>query len=193
MRIGESKLDLLEFTQQQAAPVTDKYDLGYIEHFYNRLFSPRQQSTRSLLEIGIYHGQSIQLWRDYFVNADIHAFDINYCAAVVNQPRIHPRFTDAYCLDTINELSGQQFDIIIDDGPHTLASLEFFCEHYIKLVKPGGIFVVEDIIDTAWTPRLLEILGQDRSAQVINMAGLARTPHLKNLWSKGLDVIIVEV
>jgi 2-polyprenyl-3-methyl-5-hydroxy-6-metoxy-1,4-benzoquinol methylase len=185
-------MNLLEFTQQQTLPITDKYDLGYIEHFYDRLFSPKQQSTKSLLEIGIYHGHSIQLWRDYFVNADIHALDINYCAAVVNQPRIHPQFTNAYCIETVESLSDQQFDIIIDDGPHTLASLEFFCEHYIKLVKPGGIFVVEDIIDLSWTPRLLEILGAHRRTQVISMAGLARTTHLKNLWSKGLDVIIVE-
>jgi 23S rRNA U2552 (ribose-2'-O)-methylase RlmE/FtsJ len=185
-------MDLLEFIQQQPTPVTDKYDLGYIEHFYNKLFSPRRLTAQRVLEIGIYHGQSIQLWKDYFTNADIHAFDINYCDSVVNQDRIFPRFTNAYSMTTINELSGMQFDIVIDDGPHTLPSLEFFCEHYINLVRPGGIFVVEDIIDTTWTPRLLEILGPNRKSQVVHMAGLARTKHLQTLWANGLDVIIVE-
>ena len=186
-------MSLLNFVQTLTYPVTDKYDLGYIEHFYDRLFSPRQTSVRRLLEIGIHYGHSMRLWRDYFINADIYGYDINNCSSVNNQERMYPVYSNAYSLNVVNGLEPKSFDIVIDDGPHTLESLEFFCKHYIKLVRPGGIFVVEDIIDTAWTPRLLEIIGSAGHVDVIHMAGLARTEHLKKLWTPGLDVIIVEV
>lgn len=189
---GIKRLSLLEFTRSQTEPITDKYDLGYIEHFYNRLFTPRQQNTSSLLEIGIYQGHSLKLWRDYFTNANIHGLDVNHCAEIVNQPRIYPKFLDAYCFETIRLLSDQQFDIIIDDGPHTLESLKFYCENYIHLVKPGGIFVVEDIIDLRWTAILMDILAKHGNPQIVKMAGLARTHYLQNLWANGLDVIVLE-
>jgi len=56
---------------------------------------------------------------------------------------------DAYTfdmLDLIKEKEGT-FDIIIDDGPHTWASQEWFFMYYYKLLNEGGVLVCEDIYE----------------------------------------------
>ena len=48
-----------------------------------------------------------------------------------------------------NNLSPQlkdiKFDLVLDDGPHSLESQIFFVKHYSKLLKDDGILIVEDI------------------------------------------------
>jgi hypothetical protein len=51
------------------------------------------------------------------------------------------------------------------------------------MLRPGGMAVVEDIIDTSRTSGLLELIGKDRKTTVI---------HFPKGWVHGLDVIIVE-
>jgi hypothetical protein len=57
---------------------------------------------------------------------------------------------DAYTTDMIqllNEKEGK-FDIIIDDGPHTWASQEWFFRNYYSLLNEGGVLMCEDIHET---------------------------------------------
>lgn len=54
---------------------------------------------------------------------------------------------DAYTfnmLDLIKEKEGK-FDIIIDDGPHTWESQDWFFRNYYSLLNDGGILICEDI------------------------------------------------
>lgn len=43
-----------------------------------------------------------------------------------------------------------KFDIMIDDGPHTLESMIYFITMYSPLMKEDGILVVEDVQQIAW-------------------------------------------
>jgi cephalosporin hydroxylase len=102
-----------------------------------------------LLEVGIARGGSIQAWADYFKNANIFGVDfypyllqmgINF-----NDPRITTFWEDAYTEAIINKLKHLKFDIVIDDGPHTLESQKKFIELYSPLINSGGYIVIEDI------------------------------------------------
>lgn len=48
-------------------------------------------------------------------------------------------------LDTVVDKFGGDYDIIIDDGPHTMSSQQIFLGYMFKFLKPGGIFVIEDL------------------------------------------------
>jgi len=123
---------------------TDKETLHcYISEFYNHTFTPYKHSDIKLLEIGVRYGGSIQLWHDFFTNANIFGVDsgdeaitdINGCT-IINE--------DAYNIDVINSLPSD-FDFIIDDGPHTLSSqINFICLYRDK-IKKGGHLIIEDI------------------------------------------------
>ena len=60
---------------------TDKNtDHSYLE-LYEKLLSPKKDTAKNILEIGIgerkvKNGGSIKLWKDYFANATIYALDI---------------------------------------------------------------------------------------------------------------------
>jgi len=185
-------MSLIEFIESVKYEKTDKYNLGYVHHFYNELFTPIRNSVENILEIGIYKGHSLRLWHDYFENARIVGIDIKIVPALENFHRIEQIQSDAYNLETLKKFKPSSFDIVIDDGPHTFESLDFFLKNYIKLVKPGGILVVEDIIDTNWTHLLVKNI-ENMEYYVKHLGGLGRTERLKKKWSKGLDIIIVVV
>jgi demethylmacrocin O-methyltransferase len=48
-------------------------------------------------------------------------------------------------LDKAIEKFGSEYDIIIDDGPHTMSSQHIFFGCMFKHLKSGGLFVIEDI------------------------------------------------
>jgi predicted O-methyltransferase YrrM len=173
---------------------TDKYQLGYIHEFYDKLFSSRQNQEIKLLEIGIYSGYSLLLWRDYFTKGEITGIDVNYCKNVDQKERINPIYTNAYDLNFVDTLPDEYYDIVIDDGPHTFESMHFFLTHYTKKLKKGGLLILEDIIDRAWTPKLLNILTQQNigQAQVFDMRNKQLNNFLLERWRNGLDVITLE-
>ena len=179
----------------QSDPYTDKYNLGYIEAMYENIFSSRKDLKQNILEIGVFNGGSILLWRDFFTNSTIYGADITHCPALVNQERVVQLNADAYSLDFVNIFKKESFDIIIDDGPHTLESMVFFILHYLPLVKPGGLFVLEDIIKPHWTPFLLELIKEkypSNNVTVYDMRNKQKSEYLLNMWKDGLDVIVVE-
>ena len=49
-----------------------------------------------------------------------------------------------------------EYDIIIDDGPHTIETLQKCIEYYLPKLKEGGVMVLEDVQDTSWFPILLD-------------------------------------
>jgi len=54
---------------------------------------------------------------------------------------------DAYTFDMIKLLEEKEgkFDVIIDDGPHTWSSQDWFFRNYYSLLNKGGVLMCEDI------------------------------------------------
>jgi SAM-dependent methyltransferase len=173
---------------------TDKFTLGYVDEFYDPLFTPIRDDVKNVLEIGIQNGLSIKLWRDFFPNAQIYGADIERLVDLSGEERITTYYCDAYTKAMSNSLEDNKFDIIIDDGPHTYDSMVFFLQNYLPKVKPGGYLVLEDIVDCNWTPKLLEIIDKDLADDVVvyEMKGKQQTDELLARWSNGLDVIVVK-
>jgi predicted O-methyltransferase YrrM len=169
---------------------TDKYDLGYFDEFYNDYIS--SHSPTAVLEIGTQYGYSAFVWKAAFPNATIFAADINQAASLKNEERIVHLVGDAYTLDFFHRLPKNYFDLIIDDGPHTYESMEFFLTYYPDLCKPNGVCFLEDIIDISWTPKLCGVINSEKyNTTVIPMGGKQKTEALLANWRNGLDVIKV--
>lgn len=76
---------------------------------------------------------------------------------------------DAYTfnmLDLLKEKEGK-FDIIIDDGPHTWASQEWFFMYYYSLLNEGGVLVCEDI--QGYFQNELSKLKQDYGLYILDL------------------------
>lgn len=48
-------------------------------------------------------------------------------------------------LNNIEKVFGVDFDIIIDDGPHTMSGQQIFFGYMFKNLRSGGLFVIEDL------------------------------------------------
>jgi hypothetical protein len=126
---------------------SDKDSLhGYL-NVYDSIFLRHKNTATNILEIGTYAGDSLMMWHDYFFNANVYGLD-NYFSPSekCKSDRIKFLLTDAYTDSCINSFNFY-FDIMIDDGPHTIESQIFFVKNYSKLLTENGTLVVEDIFD----------------------------------------------
>ena len=149
---------------------TDKNTTHSYLETYELLFSKRKTKTKNVLEIGIgdfeeLNGGSVELWHNYFPNATIYAVDILDITRVFphiqNNPPIQ-LFTgsnayDQHFFETTFLDKNIKFDIIIDDGPHTLESMKQFINLYHQVLAPGGILIVEDVQDIDWIEHLTNV------------------------------------
>jgi 23S rRNA U2552 (ribose-2'-O)-methylase RlmE/FtsJ len=162
---------------------TDKYSLGYLEHFYDGFF--QKNHVDRLLEIGVRGGGSVRLWKDLFPSAEIIGVDVVKCDPI---PDVTIYQLDAY--KSIDYLGKEPFDLIIDDGPHTLESQLLVLELYKDIVKPGGNLVIEDIISKDYLMPLKEKAEKlYRKIEIHDMTGLQRTPQLLHRWRNGLFIL----
>lgn len=152
---------LMEIWEEEKLVLNDAEKLGtskYTAHpyakKYDELFEPWREKQFKLLEIGALYGASTIIWDKYFPNADITVVDIEDRNATLNtNGRIDPnrtrlKFGDAYTQEFADTLG--TFDIINDDGPHTLDSMRKCIELYYPKLNPGGFLIIEDIPDQGW-------------------------------------------
>jgi trans-aconitate methyltransferase len=163
---------------------TDKYDLGYLEHYYD-LHLP--STVNRMMEIGADRGGSIQLWCDLYPTADIWAVDIRDFP----EHRARKCLCDAYA--SADFAPEHSFDLIIDDGPHTLISMHRVLDLYQSKLVPGGRIIIEDIINSSWVPELEQHAADlYKTVKIHDMTGLQRTPKLLDRWQKGLFILTAD-
>jgi hypothetical protein len=126
--------------------------LHYLEA-YDKNFSRYRNTSVKMLEIGVFQGGSLELWREYFgPQATIFGVDIDpECANRVNEPnqvRIGSQDDAAFLVQVVEEMGAP--DIILDDGSHVsrhqLASFSIL----FPLLKDGGLYVIEDLHTAYW-------------------------------------------
>jgi len=140
---------------------------SYLER-YETLFQVKKDTAKNILEIGIQDGGSIKLWYDYFLKATIYGLDIrkikDVWPEIKNKPRIKIGCFDAYDKKFIeNQMKplNVKFDIMIDDGPHTLDSMISFIENYLPMLADDGIFVIEDVQSIEWIETLTNVVPDE--------------------------------
>lgn len=123
---------------------TDKLQNGYIPRYEHHIGSIRD-NIKSVLEIGVFGGASLRMWRDYFPNAIIVGVDINP-ACVFTEDRIiveHGDISSEACIKKLYK--HESFDIIIDDAGHFTSHQEYALKHLWPLLNVGGWYVIEDL------------------------------------------------
>jgi hypothetical protein len=161
-----------------------------ISHNYDQIYEvlfrdPKQVSK--VFEIGIgsinskivsnmgpagHPGSSLRAFRDYFANAEIVGVDIDK-DILFKEERINTYHLDQLDLssfDTLSPIIGDQFDLMIDDGLHTidanLNSLHFF----ISRISKGGYAIIEDIPSAASPVWLMmcKLLNEEGAASLVD-------------------------
>jgi hypothetical protein len=164
---------------------SDKIGSRYLER-YDPVFEPFLDKKITLLELGVYKGGSLLLWRDYFPLGTIVGIDIKLPEDLQDFDRIcvfEGSQADTRFLSRVaNETASEGFDIIIDDASH-LGELtkEAFWHLFDTHLKPGGLYVIEDWGTGYWGdwPD-----GRSLDLDVYSRKGLARRLIHSPLWSE---------
>jgi hypothetical protein len=121
---------------------------------YEKHFSKFKSTPPKILEIGIQHGGSIDMWNYYFQNkCEIIGVDIDTkCQSLKfgNNVKIviGDQGSNAFWKDFL--LQNGEFDIIIDDGGHTMKQQITTFEEIFKSLKDGGVYLCEDTHTSYW-------------------------------------------
>lgn len=127
---------------------SDKITNRYLER-YDKILSPLIEKKIVLLELGVFKGGSLLLWRDYFPLGTIVGIDISLPKGFQPHDRIHvfegSQANPQFLSHVANTTAPDGFDIIIDDASHIgeltkTAFWHLFDNH----LKPGGLYVIED-------------------------------------------------
>jgi len=159
---------------------TDKDTVHSYIDVYQTVLEPISTSATRVLEVGIQQGGSIKLWADFFQNAEIYGVDITLEKLEIDlsSPRIRCLTANAYDIDFVKSLGYGTFDFVIDDGPHTKESMMFFAREYIKLLKPSGVLIIEDIQSEDWIYDILMSLP----SSVRQIAKIHDHRSIKHRW-----------
>ncbi len=132
---------------------TDKSSKGhnYSPH-YELMFTPYKDRPINLLEIGVWEGASCKAWKEYFQKGTIFGVDLDYKPQYV-EDRIFMMQGDQSSEIDLHRIAQMPYDIIIDDGAHRGDYQLLSFKHLFPSLKPGGIYVIEDILcsyDSRW-------------------------------------------
>jgi hypothetical protein len=115
---------------------------------YHRHFKKFIGKKVNLLEIGVYSGGSMEMWRDYFgPNCQIFGVDIQESCRVYDNDYTHIFIGDQSDRTFLKRLKKEVpgIDIVIDDGSHMAAHQIVTLEEMLPHLKPGGVYVCEDL------------------------------------------------
>ena len=137
---------------------TDKWESHWYTQHYQRYFRPLRRKRLNILEIGVggyedssHGGESLRMWKAYFRRSQIVGIDI-YDKTRFRERRIDIRQCDQTDSETLTGLSKEYggFDIVIDDGSHINEHVIRTFHTLFPLMRPDGIYVVEDTQTAYW-------------------------------------------
>ena len=126
-------------------------DKGPNDHMYTSKYSLYLEQYRdiefNLLEIGVFDGASVKMWKEYFPKANIVALDIDSRCKQYKEERIDIHIGDQtdkkFLIDVFNQYG--HFEVILDDGGHSWKQQIILFETLFPLLTHGGLYFVEDM------------------------------------------------
>lgn len=126
---------------------------GYCDK-YERYLGLDRQAELTVLEIGVYRGQSLAMWRDYLERSKIVGIDIDPACRQYANPlgRVHVEIGSQDDPEFLAQVVAEHgpFDMVLDDGSHLQAHVIASFKSLWSAVKPGGLYVVEDTVTSYW-------------------------------------------
>lgn len=129
---------------------------------YEKYLPALRDKPIKMLEIGLGcdmsygPGASYHLWLEYFPHVDLYfiEYDAKCAKKFAHQMTGATIFTgdqaDVDFLEDFIRKSGGDFDIIIDDGGHTMNQQITSLKHLFLTVVPGGVYFCEDLQTSFW-------------------------------------------
>jgi len=138
---------------------SDKWGSHWYTPHYEQHFAPLRHERVRVLELGVggygspepWGGGSLQMWRHYFPRGLVFGLDI-YDKSTLDRPRMRTVLgdqSDGEFLTSLAERIGP-LDIVIDDASHLSSDVITSFVTLFPHVRPGGLYVIEDLQTSYW-------------------------------------------
>ncbi|MBS1553581.1 MAG: class I SAM-dependent methyltransferase [Bacteroidetes bacterium] len=115
---------------------------------YDRHFQRFRGKKIVVVEIGVFQGGSLQMWKNYFgTEARIYGVDINPQVKELTEENIEIIVGSQSDRSFLRKLRAElpPIDILIDDGGHKMKQQIFTFQELFDKIKPDGVYVCEDL------------------------------------------------
>lgn len=147
-----TKNPLEKFFRENEGPLIHKW-LHYFE-IYHRHFERFRGKRIVVVEFGVSHGGSLQMWRKYFGRrARIYGIDIDPRCQKFEGRRTKVFIgdqEDRAFLEEVARKIGRPIDVLIEDGGHTMAQQIATFEVIYPKMAEDGVFLIEDLHTSYW-------------------------------------------
>jgi len=143
--------DLEKYFMQNKGRLIDKWK-HYFE-IYDRHFSRFRGTNVHVVEFGVSHGGSLQMWKHYFgPKAKIFGIDINPYCKQLEEEQIQIFIGDQEDRNFLRSLVKKipKIDILIDDGGHTMKQQIRTFEELFPYIDKNGVYLCEDVFTSYW-------------------------------------------
>lgn len=143
--------DLQRYFQENNDNMIDKWHHYF--GIYEEWFSKYRNKPVVILEIGVYQGGSLKMWRHYFGDrAMIYAIDINPQCKQFEEENIQIFIGSQEDRSFLQEIKDQipKIDILIDDGGHSMNQQIVSFEELYTHIKEDGTYLCEDLHTSYW-------------------------------------------
>lgn len=149
----EQKMNRLErYFRSNRGPLLNKWT-HYFD-IYDRHFARYRNQSLVMVEIGVFHGGSLGMWKDYFgPKMKIVGVDINPRALRFADDQVDIVIGDQSDRDFLRQLRKQypKIDIVLDDGGHSMNQQIVTFEELFQAVADDGVYLVEDVHTSYWS------------------------------------------
>lgn len=117
---------------------------GYTDFYHNHL-APRRADIKRVLEIGVWNGASLSMWKEYLPHAEVIGIDNwlhHFPAGCIT---VEGDATNPVLYDNHPNLKGKTYDLIIDDGSHKCSHQQASFDILWPRLKSGGVYIMEDV------------------------------------------------
>lgn len=143
--------DLEKYFQSNTQRLIHKWK-HYFE-IYDRHFSRFRGTDVHLVEFGVGHGGSLQMWREYFgPKAKIFGIDINPHCKQLEEDQIQIFIGSQEDRTFLRSLAATipRIDVLIDDGGHTMKQQIRTYEELFPHIDANGVYLCEDLHTSYW-------------------------------------------
>jgi hypothetical protein len=143
--------DLRAYFESNPGRMIHKWD-HYFE-VYERHLTRYRGTDVVVVEIGVYQGGSLQMWKHYFgPRAQIWGIDVKPICGQFTEEQINIVIGDQGDAAFLESLARQlpRIDVLIDDGGHRMRQQRTTFETLFPRIAEDGIYICEDLHTSYW-------------------------------------------
>ena len=137
--------DLQKYFEENNKNVIHKWN-HYFE-IYDKHFSKFRNTDVCIAEIGVFHGGSLQMWKDYFgPKCRVIGIDINPNCKKAEENQIEVVIGDQGSKEFWNDFKVKvpKLDILVDDGSHQMNDQIITFQEIFYHISKEGVYLCED-------------------------------------------------